>query len=438
MPRRNPYDREILRLAVPAFGALAAEPLYVLADTAIVGHLGRTPLAGLGVAGMVLGAAFAVCNFLAYGTTASVARQVGAGDRRGAAAQGVDGLWLGLFLGVAIMLAGLLLAPWIVDAMGASPRVRPPALTYLRIGFLGSPAMLLMLAGAGYLRGTQDTRTPLAIAVASNVANLALEILFVYGLDLGIAGSAWGTVIAQWGAAGAYLAITARAVKAVGAPVRPDRDGIFAAARVGAHLVVRTGSLLVAFVTATAVASRISDAAVASHQIALQLWMFLALSLDAIAIAGQAIVGRYLGAGDAPGARSAARRMIEIGIAAGTVFAAAIALSRPVLASMFTRDHDVRAATLDVLWVVAAMQPLNAVVFVLDGVLIGAGDSRYLAGAMSAATAAFLIAAALVLRLDGGLLALWGALTVFMAARAVGMGARYMSDAWLVTGVIRR
>ena len=222
--RRNPHDREIVRLAVPALGALAAEPLYLLADTAIVGHLGTNPLAGLAVAGTVLAAAFSVFNFLAYSTTASVARQLGAGNRRGAAEFGIDGCWLAVGLGVALTVIGIAFAPAIVDVMGASHRVHPFAVTYLRISILGAPALLLTLAGAGYLRGMQDTRTTLVIAVAANTVNLFLELALVYALDLGIAGSAWGTVIAQFGAAIAYLAVVGRGARHAGRLVAPSAD----------------------------------------------------------------------------------------------------------------------------------------------------------------------------------------------------------------------
>jgi putative MATE family efflux protein len=435
--RRDPRDGEIFRLALPAFGALAAEPLYVLADTAIVGHLGTRPLAGLAVAGTLLSVAFGIFNFLAYATTAAVARRIGAGDRTRAAAQGIDGLWLALGLGLALTAVGLAVAPAVVRAMGASARIRPDALTYLRISLLGAPAVLIALAGTGFLRGCQDTRTPLAIQVAANVGNLGLEMLLVFGLHLGIAGSAWGTVVAQLGAAGAYVVIVRRAAHAEHASMRPDRAGIRAAAIVGGNLVVRTGALLVAFLVSTSVASRIGDAAVAAHGVAFQIWNLLALSLDAIAIAGQAIVGRSLGAGDRAGTRSAARRMIEWGVIAGLVLGAAVALASPVLAKAFTHDEAVRHEALPILWIVAAMQPMNGVVFVLDGVLIGAGEARYLALAMLAATAVFVPAAIAVDAAGGGLVALWGAFTLFMVARLVGMGRRYAGDHWLVTGASR-
>jgi putative MATE family efflux protein len=436
--RRSPHDREILRLAVPAFGALAAEPLYILVDTGIVGHLGTSPLAGLAVAGTVLTATFAIFNFLAYSTTGAVARQVGAGNRRAAAELGVDSLWLATGLGVALTLLGLVLAPVIVDAMGASRTVHPFAVTYLRISVLGAPALLVTLAGAGYLRGLQDTRTTLLIAVGSNAANLVIEVVLVYGLHLGIAGSAWGTVIAQFGAALAYVAVVARTVRAEHASVRPQAAGVRATARVGGRLVVRTGSLLAAFLAATAIASRIGDDDVAAHQIAFQVFLFLGLSLDAVAIAGQAMVGRFLGAEDPGEARAAARRMIEWGVVVGIVFAVALAALRPLIVPLFTTDPNVRHLALQVLLIVAALQPLNAVVFVLDGVLIGAGDVTYLAAAMLAATLlVFVPAAAAVLVFGGGLLWLWGALSLWMAARCVGMATRFAGSRWQVTGAVR-
>jgi MATE family, multidrug efflux pump len=434
----RPYDREIARLAVPALGALVAEPLYLLADTAIVGHLGTRPLAGLAVAGSVLTAAFSVFNFLAYSTTAGVARQLGAGHRRDAAESGADGCWLAVGLGVALTVLGLALAPQIADLMGASTNVAPYAVTYLRISILGAPALLLALAGAGYLRGMQDTSTTLVIAVTANVANLLLELLFVYGLDLGIEGSAWGTVLAQYGAALAYLVFVGRAVRREGASVRPRPQGIRANARVGSRLVVRTASLIVALLTATAIASRISDDAVAAHQICLQVFLFLALALDALAIAGQAMVGRFLGAASLHDARAVGRRLIELGIGVGVLFGLAVVAARPWLAGVFTSDPGVRHLTLEVLWIVAALQPVAAVVFVLDGVLIGAGDAGYLAVAMLVATVAvYLPAALLVAVLDGGLLWLWGALSLWMVARFVGMAARFRTTHWEIAGASR-
>lgn len=428
---RSLYDREIVRLAVPALGALVAEPLYVLADTAIVGHLGTRQLAGLAVAGIVLTAAFAIFNFLAYSTTGAVARRLGAGKRTDATAIGVDAAWLALGLGLALMVAGLLLAPVVIDAMGASNGARSYAITYLRISTVGAPAYLLALAGAGFMRGMQDTRTTLAIAVGANVVNLVLEVLLVYGLDLGIAGSAWGTVLAQVGAALAYVLILRRFARATGARLRPDAAGVRQVAVIGGPLVIRTGSLLAVSIMVTALAARIDDVAVAAHQIAFQVNLLLALALDAIAIAAQALVGRDLGAGAPDRARAASRRMIELGVAAGVVIGLVVAVSAPWFPDLFTDDRAVVDLAAQVLLVVALLQPLAAVVFVLDGVLIGAGDQRYLALAMVVASfGVFVPLAGLVAATGGGLLALWAAIAAWMLARGVGMVGRFVGPRW--------
>jgi putative MATE family efflux protein len=438
MPRRSPHDREILRLALPAFGALAAEPLYVLADTAIVGRLGTRPLAGLAIAGTVLTAAFAVFNFLAYSTTSAVARRIGARDRRGAAELGVDGMWLAAALGVLLTLVGILLAPVIVDAMGASARVRPFALSYLRISMLGAPALLLTLAGTGYLRGLQDTRTTLVVAVGANALNLVLEVLFVFGFDWGIRGSAWGTVVAQVTAAAAYLVVVGRLARREGASLWPRLAGVRQTAVVGGPLIVRTASLLAVFLAATNLAARIGDDDVAAHQIAFQVFLFLALSLDALAIAGQAMIGRFLGANNADEARRAARRMIQWGIGVGIAFAVLLAASAPWLVQVFSESHRVTSLGEQLLFVVAVLQPLNAVVFVLDGVLIGAGDQRFLATAMIFATFAVFTPLAVAIGMTGaGVLALWGALSCWFAARAVALVFRYSGPHWQITGAVR-
>ena len=437
-PHRRRHDREIVRLAGPALGALATEPLYVLVDTAIVGTLGVAALGGLAVAGIVLTATFAIFNFLAYSTTGAVARHVGAEDRRAAAARGVDGMWLAALLGVGLAVVGITLTPWIVRVMGASPQVAPYAETYLRISLLGSPCVLLALAGAGYLRGLQNTRPTLWIALGANALNLVIEVVLVFGLDTGIAGSAWGTVIAQVVAMAVYLTIVARTARAAGAGLRPSVAGMRETAIVGGHLIVRTASLLVALLTATAVAARISDTALAAHQIAFQVWIFLALTVDAIAIAGQAMVGRFLGADDAPGARSAAHRMLEWGVLVGAGFGIVLFLLRPFVVPLFTSDPAVRHLASQVLVIVALMQPINAAVFVLDGVLIGASDSRYLAVAMAVAgIGVFLPLALLVLVVHGGLLMLWGAIVALMLARVIGLGVRFRGSAWLVPGATR-
>ncbi|MEU6893197.1 MATE family efflux transporter [Streptomyces sp. NPDC046557] len=434
-PRR--HDREILALALPAFGALVAEPLFVMADSAIVGHLGTPQLAGLGIAAALLTTAVSVFVFLAYATTAAVARRVGAGDLQAAIRQGMDGIWLALLLGAAVVAVFLPTAPWLISLFGASDTAAPYAVTYLRISALGIPAMLMVLAATGVIRGLQDTRTPLYVAIGGFTLNGALNLALVYGAGLGIAGSAWGTVLAQYAMAAVYLAVVVRGARRNGATLRPDTAGIRACAQAGAPLLVRTLSLRAILMIATAVAARLGDADIAAHQILLSLWTLLAFALDAIAIAGQAIIGRYLGAGDTQGATALCRRMVRWGIIGGLVLGLLVVLARPVFVPLFTSDPVVEDTLLPALLVLAASQPVCGIVFVLDGVLMGAGDGRYLAWAMLLTLAVFTPAALLLPTLGGGLTALWWAMTLMMMVRMATLQLRARSGRWLVAGATR-
>ncbi|PZG41649.1 MATE family efflux transporter [Spongiactinospora gelatinilytica] len=428
------HDREIFRLALPAFGALVAEPLFLLADHAIVGRLGTTALGALGVAGAALTTLVNLCVFLAYGTTAAVARQAGAGDLRRGVKLGVDGLWLAAAIGLVVIAVAWPLAPVIVDLFGASPALAADAVTYLRISLFGTPAMLIVLAGTGVLRGLADTVTPLVVSIGSFTLNALLNVWFVLGLGFGIAGSAWGTVLAQILGAVVYVAVVVRGARGHGASLRPDLAGIRAAGTAGVALVIRTASMRVALIAATVAATRMGDAQIAAHAIASQVWTLLAFVLDAIAIAGQAITGRSLGAGDVPATRAATRRMVFWGIWCGVACAVAVIAARPFVPGLFDADPAVAAALLAALWPVALLQPIAGVVFVLDGVLIGAGDRRYLAWASVWTTLAYLPAVLLVVVAGGGLAALWAVLGVWMLARLVTLGSRAYGTAWLVTG----
>ncbi|MGW4388041.1 MATE family efflux transporter [Streptomyces sp. NPDC004685] len=434
---RRRHDREIVALAIPAFGALVAEPLFVMADSAIVGHLGTAQLAGLAVASSLLMTAVSVFVFLAYATTAAVARRVGAGDLQSAIRQGMDGIWLALLLGAVVIAIVLPTAPALVELFGASHTAAPYAITYLRISALGIPAMLVVLAATGVLRGLQNTKTPLYVAVGGFVANGALNAGLVYGADLGIAGSAWGTVIAQLTMAAVYLVVVVRGARRHGASLRPDAAGIRACAQAGAPLLVRTLSLRAILMIATAIAARLGDADIAAHQIIISLWSLMAFALDAIAIAGQAIIGRYLGADDAQGARDACRRMVQWGIAAGVVLGLLVIVSRPLFIPLFTNDQAVQSVALPALLMVALSQPICGIVFVLDGVLMGAGDGPYLAWAMLATLAVFTPVALLVPVFGGGLTALWGAMTLMMTVRMLTLWLRSHSGRWIVTGATR-
>jgi putative MATE family efflux protein len=422
--RRSAHDREILRLALPALGALAAEPLYLLTDTAIVGHLGTPQLAALALAATVLSNLVALCIFLTYGTTARVTRLHGAGQDAEAAALGPQALWLALAAGVVVGGAVVALATPLVHALGGEGHVADLAARYLRIGALGVPMALVALAGQGWLRGMSDLRTPLVIVVVANLVNVVLEVLFVYGFEWGLDGSAWGTVLAQYGMGAAFAVVLLRTF------ALPNLARIRSLVSIGAQLVVRTAALLGCFVLATAVCARIGAPTVAAHQIAFQLFGFLALLLDAIAIAGQVIVGRALGAGDADEAYAAARRMLEWSLAAGLLIGGVFLALVDVVPHAFTSDPRVIDQAHELWPLFCAMWPVAAIVFALDGILIGAGDTRYLALAMVVAFVAFL-----PLALTADTVAMvWVALDVLMLVRLATLGARFARRRWALVG----
>jgi putative MATE family efflux protein len=434
---RSPYDREIARLALPAFGALIAEPIYILSDTAVVGHLGTPQLGGLAVASSILLTLYAVFIFLAYGTTAAVSRLLGAGDEAEAAHQAVQSLWLAGVVGAVVAAAGLVLAEPLVTLVGAEGAVRDNALVYLRISLFGVPAMLAVLAGTGYLRGLQDTRTPLLVATGTAVLNLALEVVLIYGFDQGIGASALSTVIAQTLAAAVYLGMIGRAARRLGVDTGPHPASLHGLVRVGRDLLIRTAALRAALVVATAVAARLGPVDLAAQQVAMEIWSALAFGLDAVAIAGQAMVGRALGAGDGEAARGAGRRMIEWGVVLGVAAGVAVLATRTVLPHVFTDDPAViDLAAFALLWV-AAVQPVNGVAFVLDGILIGAGDMAFLARAMVGAAVVFVPPALAVAALDLGIGWLWACIALLMVTRALTLGTRFAGTRWVVLGATR-
>jgi putative MATE family efflux protein len=423
------YDREILRLAVPALGALAAEPLYVLVDTAIVGHLGVAPLAALAIAGTLLTGAFTLFNFLTYGTTAQVARFHGAGDERTAASLGVQAFWLATAIGIALLALAEALASPAVHLMGATGHTAALAVLYMRIAAIGLPFALIALAGQGYLRGMGDLRTPLRIVIVSNLANVVLELLFVYGFGWGVAGSAWGTAIAQ---AGMGLAFAAKAIAEWQPPML---ERIRPLLRIGGEIFVRTTALYASFVVASAVLARIGTASLAAHQIAFQLWTFLALVLDSVAIAGQVIVGRTLGAGDVDAAVGASRRMIGWSVALGTLLGAVMLALTWTLPHAFTGDAAVIDRAQAVWPLFALMQPLAGLVFALDGILIGAGDTRFLMWSMLAAGVGVYVPIALAaLHFQWGIVGVWCGLIALLVARGAALGSRFASRRWAVVG----
>jgi putative MATE family efflux protein len=432
VPGSGDYDREILRLAIPALGALAAEPLYLLADTAIVGHLGTPQLAALALAGSVLSAVVTLCNFLTYGTTAQVARLHGAGEEARAGEIAAQALWLAVGIGTIMVIAVLALAEPLMALVGGHGDVAGLAARYLRLSALGMPFALVALAAQGYLRGVGDLRSPLVVVVVANAINIVLELLFVYAFGWGMDGSALGTVAAQAGMGAAFAVLLLRAPAR---SRRPHPEQLRSLARMGGHIVVRTGSLLLAFIIAGAVLARVGADSLGAHQIAFQVFIFLALVLDAIAIAGQVLVGRMLGAGDADGALAAARRMCMWSLAGGAVMAVGLLATTDVLPHAFSSDGAVIAKARDLWPLFALMQIPGALVFALDGILLGAGDTRYLAYAMAfSAFGVFVPIALLSLHFHWGVVGVWWGLNALMAARLVTIGARFVGRRWLVTG----
>lgn len=436
-PRRQStraLDREIFRLAIPALGALVAEPLYVLADTAVVGRLGTEQLAGLALATTVLLVAHSILIFLAYGTTAAVSRRLGAGDDQGAAHQAVQSLWLATILGVGLAVVGFVLAEPLLRAIGGTGASLEYGLTYLRVSLLGLPAMLVILAGTGYLRGLQDTFTPLVVALTSAAANLVIELVLILGLGYGIGASALSTVVAQIGAASVYVAMTHRRVRHLGVRRSPHPATLARLGVVGGDLFIRTAALRGSLVVTTAVAASFGTVALAAHQITLEIWNLCALALDAIAIAGQALIGRQLGAGDAAWSRRVGDRMLAWGLWAGAVMGAVVVAAHGALPHLFTDDAAVVSTCAGLLLIAGLSQPLNGVVFALDGLLIGAGDMRWLAIAMLGAAAGYIPIAIWVGVADLGVTFLWWSLTAFMAMRLVPLLWRWRSGRWAILG----
>lgn len=432
-------SRRILALALPALGALIAEPLFLLADSAIVGHLGVNQLAGVGLASTVLQTAVGLMVFLAYSTTGTVARYLG-GNRDGdALAAGRDGIALALLLGAVLSTAGYIFAPQLCTAMGATGDVHRYAVDYLRFSMPGLTAMLVVLAATGVLRGLQDTRTPLVVAAVGFAANIGLNYLLVYGFSLSVAGSALGTSIAQWGMAVFYLAAVARMSRARGVPLRPTRAGIRNTAHVGSWLMLRTLSLRAAVLATVLVATAQGPESLAAHQLVMTVFTFLAFALDALAIAAQAMIGKELGAGDTALARALTRRMVVWGVGFGVITGGLLALAAPVAGVLFTGDAGVQQAMTAGLWVLAVSQPICGLVFVLDGVLIGAGDARYLAltGLINLGAYLPLLIWVHASQLAGpvGIAWLWAAFALgYMSARAATLSWRVRQDAWMVTG----
>ncbi|MEU1810334.1 MATE family efflux transporter [Micromonospora aurantiaca (nom. illeg.)] len=427
--------RRIAALALPALVVLAAEPLYVLVDTAVVGHLGRVPLAALAVGGTVMTLTAWVGTVVAYGTTGRSARRFGAGDRAAAVAEGVQASWLalatGVLVAVAIGIGGGALARTLVGGPG---EVADAAAGWLRIAALGAPGLLLAAAGNGWLRGIQDTRRPLLFVLGPNLLSALLCPLLVYPAGLGLVGSAVANATAQTLSGVLFAAALVRERVSL----RPRPRVIGQQLVLSRDLLVRGVAFQASFLSATAVAARFGAAAVGAHQIAVQLWFFTVLVLDALAIAAQSLVGAALGGGDAAAARFLARRVALLGGLCGVAFAVLIAAGAGVVPSWFSSDPQVREQAMTAWPWFVALQPIGGVVFALDGVLIGAGDVRYLRNlTIVCAFGGFLPAIWLAYGFDLGLGGIWAGLTLFVVLRLAGLLLRMRSGAWAVVGAVR-
>lgn len=433
-------NREILRLAVPALGALIAEPAFLIVDAALVGHLGTTPLAGLGIAGAVLQTIVGLMVFLAYSTTPAVARLFGAGRPGEAVSVGINGMWLALAIGAVLAAAGAASSPWLVSLFGASEAVATQANDYLVVSMWGLPAMLIVFAATGLLRGMQDTMTPLWIAGLGFGANALLNVVFIYCLGWGIAGSAAGTVVAQWGMVGAYVLVIRRLAAKHEASLRARREGMGSTARSGGWLFLRTVSLRAALLVTVAVATGIGTDELAGWQIVFTIFSAAAFALDALAIAAQALIGKELGAGDERQVHRVLRRTVAWGAWFGVAVGALIAALSGVLGIVFTGDPAVAALVQPALLILAVAQPIAGVVFVLDGVLMGANDARYLALAGALNLLPFLPALWIIAAtgVDGAAGLIWLAVAFFglyLLARLGTLGWRVRSGRWISAGV---
>lgn len=411
-------DRRLVRLAIPAFGALAAEPLYRLVDTAIVGRLGKEELGGVAVAVSVLTLVIAGSNFLAYGTTQRVANRLGADDRRGAADVGVQAMWLAAAIGLTAAPLLAVFAEPLTRLLGAGDEVLEFATTYLRISSIGVPFVVIGLAAQGTQRGASDYRTALVVLVAANVLNAVIELVLVFGFDMGVAGAAWSTVVAQV-LAGSSLWWRTRPHTSSAVSLRPRWSEIAPLISAGRHLLLRVGAMLVVFTGATSLAARVDDATLAAHSIAITVFLFLALTLDALAVPTQTLVAEELGK-EGSGAAEVSRRAVRLSVYVGVGLAALLAVASPVVSRLFTAEGDVISRATVALILLAVVLIPGSVAFATDGSLIGAGDYQFLGRAALVYLAAVVPIGAAVILVDGlGIVGIWTGLIVWMTLRSI-------------------
>ncbi|MET0197865.1 MAG: MATE family efflux transporter [Rhodococcus fascians] len=427
--------RRILGLALPALGVLAAEPLYLLFDAAVVGRLGAAALAGLAVGGLVLAQVSTQLTFLSYGTTARAARMHGAGRERDAVGEGAQATWLALILGTVIVGVMQMLCVPILTVIGGGGDITAQAVQWFRVAVLGVPFILVSLAGNGWMRGVQNTVRPLRFVLVGLGLSAVLCPLLVHGLagfpDLGLVGSAVANVVGQAVSGAFFVAAVVRS----GVPLRPSWSIMRAQLVLGRDLVLRSLAFQACFLSAAAVASRFGAASVAANQVVLHMWNLVSLTLDSLAIAAQTLVGAALGRGDVRGATRLGWRLTVWSTIFAAVLAAVFAVGRPVIPALFTTDGSVVAEMHSIWWIFVVIVPIAGVVFALDGVLLGAGDAAFLRTAtLACALIGFLPAIWMALAFDWGLRGIWFGLGVFVTLRMIAVVVRTLSGKWALVG----
>lgn len=424
----------IFALALPALGVLAATPLYLLLDTAVVGRmLGSFELAALAAGATVQSTVTTQLTFLSYGTTARSARLFGAGKRSDAVAEGVQSTWVGigvgLLLAAVIWLFGDTIALWLTG----DEAIAAETAKWLYVSALAIPLTLVVMAGNGWLRGVQDTRRPLYFVLAGVIPGAILLPLFVH--QFGLVGSAAANVLGMAITATCFIVCLAREHRG---DWRPRWSIMVRQLVLGRDLILRSLSFQVAFVSAAAVAARFGTEPLAAHQIMLQLWNFVTLVLDSLAIAAQALIGSALGVGTVAIAKKVGERITLYSLLFAGGLAAVFALGAGVIPRIFTTDEAVLAEISGPWWLLLIMIILGGIVFALDGVLLGAGDAAFLRTiSILSVLLGFLPGVWISFALDGGLLGIWAGLLSFIAIRMVAVAWRFRSMKWAVVGQSR-
>lgn len=430
-------NRRILALSVPAAATLIADPLLGIVDTAVVGRVGSVELGALGLSVGLLATLSWVFNFLVYGTTASVSRAIGAGDDDLAGRHLAHAVQVAALIGVIVAVLLVALADALVVWTGAAEPLQSPAAGYLRIRAVGVPFLLLSYVGHGAYRGLSNTRAPFVFVVVANVVNAALDVVLVFVLDLGLSGAAWATVAAEVLVVVLFAGRTREfslQLRGHGLPGRADVASLFV---VGRDLVLRTGALLLALLAVSVAAARIGAVAAAAHQILFSTWIFVSALMDGLAVAGQAMVGTALGRGDADEARRVAGLLGRWAGMSGALIALVLLPLASVVPVALVDNAEVAAMATSVWWLVAGFHVFSGGAFVLDGVLMGAGDFGWLRTWALVAAGVSILLVVIVDTMGGGLLALWVAFEAMVAVRVVANVLRVRSGRWVVTGASR-